>query len=309
MRPEVSVVIPTHNRRAMVREAVLSVLAQRGPHFELIVIDDGSTDGTAEDLARYGEEQAGALRVEHIENRGAAAARNRGVALANAPLVAFLDSDDIWMPAKLERQLDFMRTHPECEISQCQERWIRGGRRVNPGLRHLKRGGDIFVDSLRTCLVSTSAVIMRTALFRALGGFDETMRACEDYDLWLRILITHEISLLDEVLVERRAGHSDQLSAVVPALDRYRILSLTKLLADSRLSASRREAVALVLAEKCAIYAKGLRRRERNDAARCIERVAEQALGAWRSAPAESIAIAAEAIRDLIILQADAVGA
>lgn len=306
MRPEVSVVIPTHNRRAMVREAVLSVLAQRGPSFELIVIDDGSTDGTAEDLLRLGEERSGALRVERMENRGAAAARNRGVALARAPLVAFLDSDDIWMSSKLGRQMDFMRAHPECEITQCQERWIRGDRRVNPGWRHRKRGGDIFNDSLRTCLVSTSAVIMRTELFRSLGGFDETMRACEDYDLWLRILITREIGLLDEVLAERRAGHPGQLSATVPALDRYRVLSLTKLLVDSRLSASRREAVALVLAEKCAIYAKGLRRRARNDAARCVERVAEQALGDWRSAPSESIAIAAEAIRRLVISQPDA---
>ncbi len=300
MRPELSVVIPTYNRRVLVREAVLSVLAQRGPRFELIVIDDGSTDGSIDDLARLCEEHGGVLRVERIENRGAAAARNQGVALANAPLVAFLDSDDIWMPGKLERQLDFMRTHPECEISQCQERWIRGGRRVNPGRRHRKRGGDIFVDSLRTCLVSTSAVIIRTELFRALGGFDETMRACEDYDLWLRILVTREIGLLAEVLVERRSGHPDQLSATVPALDRYRILSLTKLLTDSRLSASRREAVAVVLAEKCAIYATGLRRRERIDAARCVELVAEQALGDWRSAPSESIAIAAEAIRNLI---------
>jgi hypothetical protein len=211
------------------------------------------------------------------------------------------------MPAKLGRQLEFMRAHPECEISQCQERWIRGGRRVNPGQRHRKRGGDIFLDSLRTCLVSASAVIMRTERFRALGGFDETMRACEDYDLWLRMLVTREIGLLDEVLVERRAGHTDQLSATVPALDRYRILSLIKLLADSRLSAARREAVALVLAEKCAIYAKGLRRRERDTAAKCVERVAEQALGDWRSTPNESIAIAAEAIRNLVISQAEAV--
>jgi GT2 family glycosyltransferase len=300
MRPEVSVVIPTYNRRAMAREAVRSVLAQRGAHFELIVVDDGSTDGTAEDLVRLGDECGGALRVEGIENRGAAAARNHGLALANAPLVAFLDSDDIWMPDKLECQLDFMRAYPECEISQCQERWIRGGRRVNPGRRHHKRGGDIFLDSLRTCLVSTSAVMMRTGLFRALGGFDETMRACEDYDLWLRVLMTQEIVLLDDVLVERRAGHPDQLSATVPALDRYRILSLIKLLADPRLNSARREATAVVLAEKCAIYAKGLRRRQRDDAAQCVERVAVQALADWRSGPGESIALAADAIRHLV---------
>ncbi|MGC1677731.1 MAG: glycosyltransferase family A protein [Candidatus Binataceae bacterium] len=306
MHPEVSVVIPTYNRRTMVREAILSVLAQRGAHFELIVIDDGSTDGTAGDLARLGEECGGVLRIERIENRGAAAARNHGVALAQAPLIAFLDSDDLWMPSKLERQLEFMRAHSACDISQCQERWIRGGRRVNPGLRHQKRGGDIFLDSLRTCLISASAVMIRTELFRELGGFDQTMRACEDYDLWLRILVTHEIGLLDEVLAQRRAGHPDQLSATIPALDRYRILSLIKLLADARLRAARREAVAQVLAEKCAIYAKGLRRRAHDSAAERIERVAAQALGDWRSAPCVSIKIAADAVRNSIIAQTDA---
>ncbi|MHB8382179.1 MAG: glycosyltransferase family 2 protein, partial [Candidatus Binataceae bacterium] len=157
MRPEVSVVIPTFNRRAMLREAAHSVLAQRGARFELIVIDDGSADGTAEDLARMCEEHDGAIRVECTGNRGVAAARNRGVALADAPLIAFLDSDDLWMPAKLARQLAFMRANPQCEIAQCQESWTRGGRRVNPGLRHRKRGGDIFFESTRTCMVSASA--------------------------------------------------------------------------------------------------------------------------------------------------------
>jgi glycosyltransferase involved in cell wall biosynthesis len=301
MGPEVSVVIPTYNRRAMAREAARSVLAQRGARFELIVVDDGSSDGTADDLERLRDECAGSIRVERCENCGVAAARNRGAALAQAPFIAFLDSDDLWMPAKLARQLEFMRAHPECEISQCQESWIRGGRRVNPALRHRKRAGDFFLDSLRTCLVSPSAVIMRVDLFHALGGFDETMRACEDYDLWLRILVAREIGLLDEVLLERRAGHPDQLSAAVPALDRYRILALIKLLADSRLSDSRRIAVTQVLGEKCAIYAKGLRRRAHADAAQYIEQVGAHALGAWRSAPDESIALAAEAIRCLVI--------
>ena len=206
MTPEVSVIIPTYNRRAMVREAIESVLAQSVREFELIVIDDGSTDGTAEELARLGD----AIRVERIEHRGPAAARNRGVEMARAPLIAFLDSDDLWAPNKLERQLAFMRANPGCAISQTNEIWIRNGRRVNPGLRHRKRAGDIFIDSLRTCLISMSATMMRTDLFRSLGGFDEIMDAAEDYDLWLRILIDHEVGLLDEPLVTRRGGHPDQ---------------------------------------------------------------------------------------------------
>jgi glycosyltransferase involved in cell wall biosynthesis len=269
MPPELSVVIPTYNRRKMVLAAIASVIAQCAANFELIVVDDGSTDGTGRELERT----AVAANAEHPEriamqivrtgNRGVAAARNTGVALASAPLIAFLDSDDLWLPSKLERQLAFMRAHPQCLISQTEEIWIRGGRRVNAGLRHRKRAGDIFLDSLRTCLISPSAVIMSAALFRDAGGFDERMAAAEDYDLWLRILAHREVGLLREALVIRHAGHTGQLSATVPAIDRFRILALMKLLAGVNLNAAQRQAVCSVLVEKCAIYAQGLRRRGR----------------------------------------------
>ena len=267
MTPEVSVIIPTYNRRAMLLEAIDSVLAQSAHVFELIVIDDGSTDGTARASRRASPKT---IRFDRIDHRGPAAARNRGVAIARAPLVAFLDSDDLWAPNKLERQLAFMRTNPGCAISQTGEIWIRNGRRVNPGMRHRKRAGDIFIDSLHTCLVSISAVMIRTELFRSTGGFDESMDAAEDYDLWLRILIDREIGLLDEPLVTRRGGHPDQTSATTPALDRFRILALTKLLADDRLSTARRNSVVEVLEEKCRIYAGGLLRRGRIDLAKLL---------------------------------------
>jgi glycosyltransferase involved in cell wall biosynthesis len=273
MTPEVSVIIPTYNRRAMLLEAIDSVLAQTASAFELIVINDGSTDGTFDYLIRLGK----TIRIERIERSGPAAARNRGVALALAPLIAFLDSDDLWAPTKLERQLAFMRANPACAISQTDEIWIRNGRRVNPGMRHRKRAGDIFIDSLRTCLISMSATMMRADLFRSLGGFDEIMLAAEDYDLWLRILIDHEAGLLDEPLVTRRGGHCDQTSVTTPAIDRFRILALTKLLADDRLSSMRRDAVVGVIAEKCRIYAGGLARRGRIDQARLYQRIADQA--------------------------------
>ena len=279
MTPEVSVIIPTYNRCAMLLEAIDSVHAQSIREFELIVVDDGSTDGSAEHLKGL----AKTVRIERIEHRGPAAARNHGVALACAPLIAFLDSDDLWSPAKLERQLAFMTANPDCAISQTNEIWIRNGRRVNPGLRHRKRGGDILGDSLRTCLISMSATMMRTDLFRSLGGFDESMDAAADYDLWLRILIDHEAVLLDEPLVTRRGGHPDQTSATTPALDRFRILALSKLLADDRLSHARRTAVVEVLAEKCRIYAGGLARRGRIDQARLYQRIGDQAQN-WRDA-------------------------
>jgi glycosyltransferase involved in cell wall biosynthesis len=279
MTPEVSVIVPTYNRHAMVLEAIDSVLAQTTGAFELIVIDDGSTDRTAEHLTSL----AKTIRFERVEHGGPAAARNCGVALARTPLIAFLDSDDLWAPTKLERQLAFMSANPDCAISQTNEIWIRNGRRVNPGVRHRKHAGDIFADSLRTCLISISATMMRTDLFRSLGGFDEIMLAAEDYDLWLRILIDYEAGLLDEPLVTRRGGHCDQTSATTPALDRFRILALMKLLTEDRLSPVRRAAVVEVLAEKCRIYAGGLARRVRIDQARLYEHVADQAQN-WRAA-------------------------
>jgi glycosyltransferase involved in cell wall biosynthesis len=294
MTPAVSVIIPTYNRCAMVREAIDSVLANRGVEFELIVVDDGSTDNTR-NLARSDAR----FIYERTENNGVAAARNRGVELARAPLVAFLDSDDLWMPQKLVRHVAFTREHPHCDISQTNEIWIRDGRRVNPGLRHRKRAGDIFIDSLQTCLVSPSAVMIRMDVFRAVGGFDESMIAAEDYDLWLRILVDHEVGLLDEPLVTRRSGHRDQLSAVTPAIDRFRILALTKLLASERLAGARRHATATVLAEKCRIYACGLKKRGKADAVRFYAWVAERAAD-WRLGAHAEIQCAIESMRTLL---------
>ena len=295
MTPEVSVIIPTYNRRAMLLEAIDSVHAQSAHVFELIVIDDGSTDATLEHLVRF----AGTIQIDRINHRGPAAARNRGVAIARAPLVAFLDSDDLWAPNKLECQLAFMRTNPGCAISQTGEIWIRNGRRVNPGMRHRKRAGDIFIDSLHTCLVSISAVMIRTELFRSTGGFDESMDAAEDYDLWLRILIDREIGLLDEPLVTRRGGHPDQTSATTPALDRFRILALTKLLADDRLSTARRNSVVEVLEEKCRIYAGGLLRRGRIDLANFYLGVANQAR-CWQTGTVAEIGCAIASMRSML---------
>jgi len=297
MTVEVSVIIPTYNRRAMVREAVASVLAQTGASFELIVVDDGSTDGTSEELAQFHDPR---MRLERIANRGPAAARNRGVAIARAPMIAFLDSDDLWKRQKLERQLAFMRANPDCAISQTNELWLLNGRRINPGLRHRKRAGDFFIESLRTCLISPSAVMMRAELFRALAGFDELMMAAEDYDLWLRISMVENVGLLDQPLVTRRAGHPDQLSATTPAIDRFRILALAKLLTDARLTGERRSATAAVLAEKCGIYAGGLRRRGKIEQAKFYDGTRGPALLTWIEQPDAQLVHAIEVMRTML---------
>ena len=240
----------------MVGEAVESVLSQRFVGFELVVVDDGSTDGTANALARLGSR----LRILSTPRRGVSAARNAGVAGSTGRYIAFLDSDDLWRPGKLARQIGFLEEHPEAEICQTEEIWIRNGIRVNPKASHRKPSGDVFLRSLDLCLVSPSAVMLRRELFQRLGGFDETFPVCEDYDLWLRIAVNLPIPLIADALVIKRGGHVDQLSRSMWGMDRYRVLALQKLL-RAGLAGSRRAAGIEVLRRKVGILANGARKR------------------------------------------------
>ena len=220
----------------MLGDALESVRQQTCDDFEVIVIDDGSTDETAEQLRRMGE----SIRVMTQTHRGVAAARNRAASVAAGRYLAFLDSDDLWLPNKLAVQLAFMNAHPEMAICQSEEIWIRHGARVNPKAKHRKPSGDIFKPSLDLCLVSPSAVMMTADLFVKTGGFDESLFVCEDYDLWLRIAVDHPIPLLTQALVIKRGGHADQLSRSVWGMDRFRVRALQKLL-RSALAGERRQ--------------------------------------------------------------------
>ncbi|MBN1531680.1 MAG: glycosyltransferase [Spirochaetes bacterium] len=253
--PYFSVIIPTHNRCAAVRRAVDSVLSQKYRDFELIVVDDGSDDGTDALAVAYG----GALRYLRQENRGVSAARNRGIAAAGGEYIAFLDSDDLWLPGKLAAQRDFIAAHGEFRIHQAEEVWIRNGRRVNPRLRHLKRQGLIFSESLDLCLISPSAVAMHRTLFDEYGTFDERLPACEDYDLWLRITLNESVGLLEKHLVVRHGGHDDQLSRRYWGMDRFRIYAIVKLLAAEApgMPAELRRRAHEVLMEKLGILHEG----------------------------------------------------
>jgi glycosyltransferase involved in cell wall biosynthesis len=264
-RPPVSVVIPTHNRRTLVLEAIASVRTQCDcPRPEIIVVDDGSTDGTDAAVAEF----ADSVRYLWQGQRGVAAARNRGAALARGVWLAFLDSDDLWKPRKLAAQLAFHAAHPELSVSQTDEIWFRHGRRVNPRSYHGKPSGDIFFASLHRCLVSPSAVMMRRETFFRLGGFDEGLAVCEDYDLWLRLASRMHVGLVREPLVVKRGGHADQLSRRFWGMDRFRVASLTKLLATQPLDPERRAAARDVLQQKCGILAQGALRRGRYDEAK-----------------------------------------
>jgi GT2 family glycosyltransferase len=240
----------------LIEEAVASVLAQSFSDFELIVIDDGSTDGTVRQFARNDPR----LRIYSQSRSGVSAARNLGVREARGQYLAFLDSDDLWFKQKLAVQTAFMERHPECCICQTEEIWVRNGVRVNRRLIHQKPAGDIFLRSLELCLVSPSAVMMTRELFDAAGGFDEALPVCEDYDLWLRIAVGHQVALIAEPLVVKRGGHADQLSRAIWGMDRYRVASLRKLL-RSGICGERRAAAVATLRRKISILAQGARKR------------------------------------------------
>jgi glycosyltransferase involved in cell wall biosynthesis len=269
--PRVSVILPTCNRAWIVGQAIDSVLDQDYGNMELIVVDDGSTDDTLQLLAAYGER----LRVIRQANRGVSAARNAGIRTAGGALVALLDSDDTWLPGKVTAQVEFFSAHPSALICQTEEIWIRNGVRVNPGKRHRKEAGMIFEKSLALCLVSPSAVMLRKSLLDEVGLFDETLPACEDYDLWLRIGWKHPVHLIHRPLVVKRGGHDDQLSRM-PELDKYRILSISRLLDRGVLSADQAKAARAMLTSKCTIYAQGCRKRGRKADADYYEGLAEK---------------------------------
>ena len=261
-KTQVSVIIPTYNRGWTIGEAVDSVLAQDYRDFELIIVDDGSTDNTSEVLDAY----RGTIKIFRQTNKGVSAARNRGIAEASGKFIAFLDSDDLWLPQKLSRQVEFFNTTPDALICQTEEVWIRSGVRVNPKKRHQKPSGMIFESSLALCLVSPSAVMIRRSLLEIVGNFDETLPACEDYDLWLRITCRFPVYRIDTPLIIKRGGHEDQLSASF-GLDRFRIKAIKKIMESGFLSKGQYAAAVKTLREKCNIYAAGCRKRGREEEA------------------------------------------
>jgi glycosyltransferase involved in cell wall biosynthesis len=206
---------------------------------------------------------------------GVAAARNFGVSRALGSYIAFLDSDDLWRPKKLEVQTAFMKRHPEIQICQSEEIWIRSGIRVNPKAKHQKFSGDIFFRSLDLCLVSPSAVMMTKTLFEQFGGFDESFPVCEDYELWLRIAVEHSVALISEPLVLKRGGHADQLSRSMWGMDRYRVLALQKLL-RAGLHGKRQAAALEVMRSKVAILARGARKRGKEPEAKDYDAIAAE---------------------------------
>lgn len=258
MMPKVSVIIPTYNRLTMLKEAVDSVLAQDFEDLELIVVDDGSTDGTFEEMRSYG----GRVKLlQHPHNKGVSAARNRGILHARGKYIALLDSDDLWVKGKLKIQAAFLDDNPQYPLCYTDEVWIRKGKRVNPMVKHAKYSGWIFEKCLPLCTVSPSSAVMRKTLFKRIGLFDEALPVCEDYDFWLRVSARFPLFFIDKKLIIKRGGHPDQLSQRSWGNDRYRVIALEKLLSEPYLTSEERMMVLGEMKKKCQILYKGFLKR------------------------------------------------
>jgi len=269
----VSVIIPTHNRAGFLAQAIDSVLAQTYANFELIVVDDGSTDETPSLLASYGR---GLISLRQ-ENRGPAAARNAGIRAARYPLLAFLDSDDRFVKNKLSIQVAAMEAQPELLISHTQETWFRNGQHLNQKKRHAKGDGDIFARSLELCVVGMSTVMARRELFDRVRLFDESFPCCEDYELWLRTSAAHPFLLVDAPLTVKHGGRPDQVSVqFATGMDRFRIRALEKLLSFIPLSSDQTRLAREELVRKAVMYGNGcLKHGRHEEGQRCLSLAAQ----------------------------------
>lgn len=192
--PCVSVVIPTFQRAAVLREAIRSALVQREVPLEVLVVDDGSTDQTPELLAAQRDER---LRWVRQENRGQAAARNRGIALSRAPWVAFLDSDNLWPADRLARQFGALARAPDVDVVYGISLELGGARRF--GRAPARDGRALSEQLLDGNFVPFNTSLVRREALRRVGGFDETLRSAEDYDLWLRLSADARFLFVDTV--------------------------------------------------------------------------------------------------------------
>ena len=249
----ISTVIPTLDRRHTLSRAINSVLKQTIPVDEIIIIDNGSTDGTQDML----QSEFPMVRCVSQPKLGVSAARNMGISIATSEWVALLDSDDAWVPTKLERQLELSSDNSNSRLIHTDEIWYRSGRRVNQMKKHKKRGGNIFEYCLPLCCISPSSVLMRKDLFEDIGLFDEELPVCEDYDMWLRISSREPISYVDEPLTIKYGGHEDQLSSKLWGMDRFRIQSLEKLLNKKYLNFKQENAAYEIMIRKMNILIQG----------------------------------------------------
>ena len=233
----IDIIIPTYNRVEFTKRAIKSVLEQTYQNFHLHIVDDGS-DKTQTDFGTHPK-----MTIHHKTNGGVSSARNLGISKSQSEWIALLDSDDEWLPQKLEKQIEYIQNNPQFRFVHTEEMWIRNGVRVNPKVKHKKSNENIFERSLEFCIISPSTSMIKRDLWNEFGPFNESYPVCEDYDLWNKILSHEEIGFLDMPLTKKYGGHEDQLSTKYVAMDYWRFKSLLALYKDTTIESSKRELI------------------------------------------------------------------
>ena len=263
----ISVIIPTYNRKHTLASAIDSVLIQSFKPSEIIVVDDGSTDGTSDWIKSnyptiiFLEPFKGSEPLKGFSTNGVSAARNVGIKKAQGDWIALLDSDDEWLPDKLAKQGQALQENSDFLFCHTNEIWIRNGVRVNQMKKHQKYGGDIFEKCLDMCRISPSSSLFHKSILDDIGVFDENLKVCEDYDLWLRITSKYPVLFLDEPLINKYGGHEDQLSKTPTGIEQYRIQSLEKILSELILTNSQFDSAKSMVLTKLQIFSNGLEKR------------------------------------------------
>lgn len=253
----ISVVIPTFNRVDRLEKTLQSVLDQTFSPLEIIVVDDGSNDSTEAMLMdKFGDR----IQYHYQENRGVSHARNTGIELSSGNWIAFLDSDDQWLPEKLQLQVAAIQSSPEYWFCHTNEIWIRNGKRVNPMNKHDKSGGYIYQHCLPLCVISPSSALIKKQVFNDIGAFDESLPVCEDYDYWLRYCASHPVLYIESPQLIKHGGHEDQLSRRYWGMDRFRIQALLKILQSHNLTEEDRIATVDIAVEKHRILETGAKK-------------------------------------------------
>ncbi len=272
----ISVIIPTYNRASLLLRALNSVKRQTLSCEEIIVVDDGSEDSTRECVLSFIEKCEIPVRYLYQNNQGPAAARNIGIRKARYPYLAFLDSDDHWKRKKLAIQYKLFTDNPDALVAHTQESWLRRGQHLNQKKIHKPRNGDIFQHCLQLCAVGMSTIMVKKKLFEKVGMFDEKLRCCEDYDLWLRISSRCPFFLAETPLTIKEGGREDQVSYQYRVgMDRLRIGSILSLLHNEVLSMGQKKSALEELHRKCFIYGKGCVKHDRKHEGRSYLELAE----------------------------------
>ncbi|MEC9281446.1 MAG: glycosyltransferase family A protein [Bdellovibrionota bacterium] len=253
----IAVIIPFFNRESTLSRAIESVLSQTDKYFVLYLVDDASTDGSLELARSYQTRFPDKVRLlKNDQNRGVSFSRNSVLKQLDYDWFALLDSDDEWLPKKLEQQRASLMAE-KLKVCHTEEIWIRNGVRVNPHKKHQKRGGRIFEDCLEMCKMSPSSILFHKSLLEKHGFFREDFPVCEDYDLWLKFCSTDSVVFLEEALIKKYGGHEDQLSTKFHSMDIYRIQSLVDLSNSEDISDIERKKLLDQLKKKLKILQKG----------------------------------------------------